>query len=184
MARKRIPLKQKTNSMISAPARVQQLAPFGPPLLLEGEDEVAYDELLARVCAAVKPVNVIEEMFVADVVFLEWEILRLRRLKLSLLKASGHEALKDFLLRNLLYDLYVEAFTDDLTEALQTYFAEDEARELAQQCSRWEPDAIRNADLMLIGRSVKSIRNWADVDPVGGTTGTGFLIGNATAPTS
>jgi hypothetical protein len=184
MARKRIPLKQKTNSMISAPARIHQLALFGPPLLLEGEDEVSYDELLARICAAVKPVNVIEEMFVADVVFLEWEILRLRRLKLSLLKASGHEALKDFLLRNLLYDLYVEAFTDDLTEALQTYFAEDEARELAQQCSRWEPDAIRNADLMLIGRSVKSIRNWADVDPVGGTTGTGFLIGNATAPTS
>jgi hypothetical protein len=47
MARKRIPLKQKTNSMISAPARVQQLAIFGPPLLLEGEDEVGYNELLA-----------------------------------------------------------------------------------------------------------------------------------------
>jgi hypothetical protein len=50
------------------------LALFGPPLLLEGEEEAAYDELLGRICAAVKPVNVIEEMFVADVVFLVWEI--------------------------------------------------------------------------------------------------------------
>jgi hypothetical protein len=163
MARKRIPLKQKTNSMISAPARVQQLAIFGPPLLLEGEDEVAYDELLARICAAVKPVNVIEEMFVADVVFLEWEILRLRRLKLSLLKASGHEALKDFLLRNLLYDLYVEALTDDLAKILQKYVQEDRAQELAQQCARWEPDAINAADLILnaAGRQVDDIRDAA-----------------------
>jgi hypothetical protein len=29
-----------------------------------------------------------------------------------------------------------------------------------------------------------SLRLNLDVDPVGGTTGTGFLIGNATAPTS
>jgi hypothetical protein len=55
------------------------VGPLVPPLLLEGEDEAAYDELLGRICAAVKPVNVIEEMFVADVVFLEWEIVRLRR---------------------------------------------------------------------------------------------------------
>jgi len=33
--------------------QVQRLAVFGPPLLLEGEDAASYDELLARVCAAV-----------------------------------------------------------------------------------------------------------------------------------
>jgi hypothetical protein len=69
-ASKRVLLKPETKSMISALARVQRLALFGPPLLLEGEDEAAYDELLGRIYAAVKPANVLEEMFVADVVFL------------------------------------------------------------------------------------------------------------------
>ena len=61
---------------------------FGPPPILEGEDAAAYDELFGRVCAAVKPVDVIDEMFMADVVALEWEVLRWRRLKLSLIRAA------------------------------------------------------------------------------------------------
>ena len=39
---------------------------FGPPPILEGEDAAAYDELFDRVCAAIKPVDVIDEMLVAD----------------------------------------------------------------------------------------------------------------------
>jgi hypothetical protein len=50
------------------PGQVQRLAVFGPSLLLEGEDAAAYDELLGRMCAAVKPVDVIYEMLIADVV--------------------------------------------------------------------------------------------------------------------
>ena len=57
---------------------------FGPPPILEGEDAAAYDELFGRVCAAVKPVDVIDEMFMADVVASEWEFLRWRRLKLEI----------------------------------------------------------------------------------------------------
>jgi len=45
-------------------------------LLLEGEDAAAYDELLARVNAAVQSVNIIEEILINDFVFLEWEVLR------------------------------------------------------------------------------------------------------------
>jgi len=48
-------------------------------------DAAAYDQLLARICAAVKPIDIIDEMFINDVVSLEWEILRWRRFKLSLL---------------------------------------------------------------------------------------------------
>ena len=81
----------------SVPGRAQRLALFGPPLLIEGEDAAAYDELLARFCAAVKPVDIIDEMFIADVVSLEWEVLRCRRLKLSLIRARGLEALRRFL---------------------------------------------------------------------------------------
>ena len=54
---------------------------FGPPPLLEGEDPSAYDELLARISGAVKPADVLEEIWVSDVVNLTWEIFRWRRLK-------------------------------------------------------------------------------------------------------
>ena len=63
---------------------------FGPPPILEGEeDAAAYDELVGLVCAAVKPADVIDEMFMADVVALEWEVLRWRRLKLSSDPSAG-----------------------------------------------------------------------------------------------
>ena len=47
--------------MTSVPARVERLALFGPPLLLEGEDAAIYNELLARICAAVQ-VDVIDDI--------------------------------------------------------------------------------------------------------------------------
>jgi hypothetical protein len=141
MTIKRVRLKQKSKSMISAPAYVQQLALFGPPLLLQGEDEAAYDELLARMCAAVKPVNVVEEMLIADVVFLEWEILRWRRLKLSLLRRSGHEALEDFLCRT---------FDDDYRLFdIRDMAKESRARKMAQAHARHEPEAIEEVDELL-----------------------------------
>ena len=67
----------------STSTAVTRSSVFGPPLVLEGEDAAAYDELLARVRAAVKPIDVIDEMLVNDVVCLQWETLRWRRVKLS-----------------------------------------------------------------------------------------------------
>jgi hypothetical protein len=58
---------------------------LGAPPLVGGEDAAAYDELLARVAGAVAPADVLEEMWVRDVVDLAWETLRLRRLKALLL---------------------------------------------------------------------------------------------------
>ncbi len=88
MASKRSRSKPKTKSMPSAPARVQRFAFFGPPPVLEGEDAALYDDFVGRMYAAVKPVDIIDELYVADVVDLEWEIVRWRRLKFSLLQAS------------------------------------------------------------------------------------------------
>jgi hypothetical protein len=51
-----------------APGSPERWAVFGPPQLLQGEDAAAYAQLLARVCAAVKPVDMIDEMFIVDVV--------------------------------------------------------------------------------------------------------------------
>jgi len=137
----------KTKSNISPLAKVQGLTLFGSPqLLLHGEDAAAYDELLGRVCAAIKPVDIIDEMFIADVVSLEWEVLRWRRLKSSLMRTRGLEALQQFLRAHLdYYDHYQKHFEQDLVEIPQDNLAEDksedDAQALAHKCARDEPDA-------------------------------------------
>ena len=145
MASKQSRSNSETKSMTSAPALVQRFATFGPPPLLEGEDAALYEELLGRMCAAVKSVDIIDDMLVMDVVFSEWEIVRWRRLKLSQLQASVCETLQDFLKERLASDPDTEAFADFLGEILEEYLAEDQAKDLAQRCTRSQPDAIVEA---------------------------------------
>jgi hypothetical protein len=134
-----------------APEPTPRLTLFGAPPLIEGEDAATYDELLARIRAAVKPVDVIDEMFIADVVSLEWEVLRLRRLKTSLIRARGLEALERFLRQALAYDLYSEHFAAYLAEILQDNVPEGviSAQTLAHQCIRNEPDAVNKVNRIL-----------------------------------
>ena len=138
----------------SVPERVQRLALFGPPLLLEGEDAAAYDRLVARIVAAVKPVDIIDEIFVADVVPSEWEVLRLRRLKWSLIRARGLKALEDFMGENLEDDLYSEHFANDLAEILQENLPEVQAKDahtLARECAQNKADAVDKVARILAG---------------------------------
>ena len=66
----RVRFNPKTSSKSITPTQAR-FALFSQPQLLEGEDAAAYEQLLARICAVVKPVDVIDEMFIADVVSLE-----------------------------------------------------------------------------------------------------------------
>ena len=141
---------------------------FGPPPILEGEDAEGYSVLFGRVCAAIKPIDVIDEMFMADVVALEWEVLRWRRLKLCLIRASGLKALKDFLRENLEYRLYRKRFADELTAILLGNLAEDQAEDaqtLAHACAGNEPAAIDKVNDVLasIGPTMDDILNRAQV---------------------
>ena len=140
---------------------------FGPPPILEGEDAAAYDELFGRVCAAVKPADVIDEMFTADVVALEWEVLRWRRLKLNLIRTRGLKALERFLCEELAYDLYRKHFAEELTKILQDNLAEDQAEDsaqtLAHACAQNEPAAVDKVNNVLtgIGEDIDDIINRA-----------------------
>jgi hypothetical protein len=149
--------KPKTKSITSAPAA--RLTLFGRPPLLEGEDGAAYDELLARIRAAVQPVDVIDEMFIVDVVSLEWEVLRWRRLKSSLIRARGLEALESFLAKQLPYDfdLNSDHFKDDLAEILPEDQA-DSAQTLAHECARNEADAVEEIKKALAGRDARTLK--------------------------
>jgi len=136
-------LSAKTPSITSAPLSIRRL--FGLPQLLEGEDAAACDELLNRICVAISPVDVIYEMLIADVVSLEWDVLRWRRWKTSKIRSLELAALKPFLSAQLDYNQYRKYFEEDLAEILQNNLAEgqteDDARRLAHQCAMNEPDA-------------------------------------------
>src|SRR4030081_3466140 len=75
----------------------------GPPPLIAGESPAGYDELLARVTATLQPSDVIEQMFIRDIVDLAWGGRRLRRLKANLMASLAHEGMTQ-LLRPLLTD--------------------------------------------------------------------------------
>jgi hypothetical protein len=134
---------------------VSQRGLFGPLPILEGEDAAAYDEFFGRVCAAVKPVDIIDEMLVADVVALQWEVLRWQRLKSSLVRERGLTALQYFLRDKIEYDLYQKDFVDELTTILQDNGAEDQAEDFAQTladaCAQNEPDAVDKVNDFLHG---------------------------------
>jgi hypothetical protein len=60
-------------------------------------DAGAYDELLVRVSAAVRPADIFEEIWVRDIVDLVWEAFRLRRLKACVMTAGARFALSQTL---------------------------------------------------------------------------------------
>jgi hypothetical protein len=149
----------------SVPGRAQRLALFGPPLLIEGEDPDAYDQLVARFCATVKPVDVIDEIYTADFVSLEWEVLRYRRSKWSLIRERVLEALRDFLDEDLEDDLCSDYVEHDLAEFLEGKLPEDQAdsaQTLARKCARNETDAVEKVKRLLanIGLTIRSV--WED----------------------
>lgn len=68
-----------------------------PAPILPGEDEKAYNELLARVSGTVKPKDAIEEILVRDIVDMTWDIFRNRGYKTRLIKSSVPTALREVL---------------------------------------------------------------------------------------
>jgi hypothetical protein len=134
--------------------QAQRLSLFGPPLLLEGEDAAAYDELVGRICAAVRPADVIYEMFIADIVALEWEVLRWRRLKSILMQQAWFKALENSLSGKLDDHLYSERVADRLTKILQDNLPEeqvDSAQSLVRDYARNKQHAVDTINEVLAG---------------------------------
>ena len=72
---------------------------LGTPVLIPGEDAMAFGQFADRIRAALKPSNAIEEIYVDDAIFHGWEVRRWRRAKGGLLWASSPAALKRVLER-------------------------------------------------------------------------------------
>jgi hypothetical protein len=122
---------------------------FGRPDILEPEEAEVYEALHARIRLAVKPVDIIEEMFVADIAWLECEVLKWRRLKEGLIRARGVKALEHFVCVQLEendenYKLYSEQFVNRLAEILQECLGgqAENARRLANKCGDNQREAV------------------------------------------
>lgn len=66
-------------------------------VILKGEEEEGYRQILDEVTRSVHPADIIEQFWVRDVTDLLWEALRLRRLKGSLLHAATRHGLSEVL---------------------------------------------------------------------------------------
>jgi hypothetical protein len=72
--------------------------PFlGAAPLIAGENAASYDQLLERMTATLEPSDILEEIWVRDIVDLVWDAFRLRRLKSHLMTASAHEGMAQVL---------------------------------------------------------------------------------------
>ena len=76
---------------------------LGPPPLLPSESLVDYEELKARLRAKIAPQDVLEEIWLRDILDLQWEVLRMRRLKSRLLGNSSPIGLESLLHRRVNY---------------------------------------------------------------------------------
>jgi hypothetical protein len=102
--------------------------------LIRGEDGCAYNELCARIAAAVNPKDFLEEIWVRDVADLSWEVFRLRRIKAELCTLQVAAAIRC---------------------TLQGVCGEAQAKKLSRQ---WETGAIGQIDqLAATGCTVGSI---------------------------
>ena len=154
MASRTIPAKRTTQ-------RSKKPLFFGPPPLIAGEDPAAYDDLLERFTAAIKPTDVLEEIWMRDSVDLTWETQRLRHLKAALLKWIMLEKLSFILepveLESSDEELEAESSdeepsADELEDESSDY--ELSTEELAERWAARDPQAIEEVNEQLASKGL------------------------------
>ena len=83
---------------MSRPSNNNELTLFKPWLLIT-EFEEDFASLSAALEQEIKPRGIIERMYVAEIAYLVWEILRLRRCEVAIINAAFEEALNNILRR-------------------------------------------------------------------------------------
>jgi hypothetical protein len=113
--RKRLPRKTMSENGIQSLEDI-----FGLPPLLEGENVNDYKVIEHWLRNAIKPIDIIDEIWLQDIVSSQWEILRLKRMKISILsttKVRAYSVMK----QDRLGVYHHNAHTEDMTisEALE-----------------------------------------------------------------
>jgi hypothetical protein len=94
---KRKPLSLASTCGPSAASVVNRVIAIAPAPLLPGEKQADYATVAERIVGASNPRDAIEEFLIRDVVDLTWEVFRLRRTKVGVLKASMSDGVREVL---------------------------------------------------------------------------------------
>jgi hypothetical protein len=86
----RKPLRKSSASISRLPdgGVLNRVVAIAPTPVLPGENQSLYGQMARRIVKEAKPKDSIEELLIRDVIDLAWEVLRLRRLKVGILRAS------------------------------------------------------------------------------------------------
>lgn len=90
---------------------------LGAPALLDGEDKRAYKALRDQIFGYVKPKDIFEKMFADDIMNLQWELMRWRRLKVALMNTEQQADAR--------HTLIAYAGNPDMQKALEGWARED-----------------------------------------------------------
>jgi hypothetical protein len=147
------------------------LLPNTPLLITESADE--FDRICAALSHEIRPNGIIEQMYVADIAQLAWEILRLRRCKALIINLAFRGALEELavqLLRNPGQSKF--QLKDEAEKLAEAWFSEDSAKEKISQLLNYfdldesaiEAEAIRRsaADIELLDRLLTSLESRRD----------------------
>jgi hypothetical protein len=147
------------------------LLPKTPVLITESADE--FDRIYAALSHEIRPNGLIEQMYLADIAHLAWEIQRLRRCKASIINLAFHAALEklaaQFLREPGQSEYHVKGEAEELAEG---WFSKDSAKKKMAQLLTYfhldeaaiEAEAIRRsaADIELLERLLTSLESRRD----------------------
>jgi hypothetical protein len=143
------------------------LLPKPPVLITESADE--FDTLHKALEQDIKPRGVIEHLYVADISFIMWEILRLRRCKAVIINVALQPALKVLLTEFLRKNDYADFVEDNADNVARKWFTDQRIKKILSELlgqfqldeSAIEAEAIRrsSADLELIDRMLASLES-------------------------
>ena len=91
------PLSLASPAGSSAADVLDQVIAIAPAPLLPGEKEADYAATVRRIVGVSRPRDAIEEFLIRDVIDLTWEVLRLRRVKAGILRASMGAGVREVL---------------------------------------------------------------------------------------
>ena len=126
---------------------------FAHGSVVEGEDTAAFDDLYDQLFAAIRPNDVIDEMYVADIVADEWELLRWRRIKSTILSQLRSRALRSFLEENIEYRHFQKMFQEEVETTLREHITGDAVEEIASRARKWVCAVRRRGDRYGLWRS-------------------------------
>lgn len=136
---------------------------FGMPTLLRGEDAKALHKLSDRINNAVKPVDALEEMWVADVVHLQWELQRLQESKAQLIGLKYEEGFREVVTsmfgeldaQQVLINrkLGVEGVDEAINEAMEHF--DFTSKSIVAQTTVLYLDEIERLDRMILSAEVR-----------------------------